>query len=92
MSMVVLQTLIGCRSPQAPWYIFAKANKVLGLIRRTFGAINSEGVSIACKTLVHPILAYGCQVLNPYSRYRGEPLKSFCGSEKEYQERLGVSK
>ena len=34
----------------------AKANKALGLIRRTFGPNNSEGVSTAYKTLVRPIL------------------------------------
>ena len=47
-------------------YICAKANKVLGLIRQTFGPNNSEGVSTAYKTLVRPILKYGCQVWNPY--------------------------
>ena len=47
-------------------YICAKANKDLGLIRRTFGPNNSEGVSTAYKTLVRPILEYGCQVWNPY--------------------------
>ena len=46
-------------------YICAKANKILGLIRRTFGPNNSEGVSTAYKTLVRPILEYGCQVWNP---------------------------
>ena len=43
-------------------YICAKANKVLGLIRRIFGPNNSEGFSTAYKTLVRPILEYGCQV------------------------------
>ena len=47
-------------------YICAKANKVLGLIRRTFGPNNSEGVSTAYKTLVRPVLEYGCQVWKPY--------------------------
>ena len=50
-------------------YICAKANKVLGLIRRTFGSHNPEGgpegVSTAYKTLLRPILEYGCQVWNP---------------------------
>ena len=44
-------------------YICAKANKILGLIRRTFGPNNSEGVSTAYKTLVRPILEYGCHCL-----------------------------
>ena len=47
-------------------YICAKVNNVLSLIRRTFGPNNSEAVSTAYKTLVCPILEYGCQVWNPY--------------------------
>ena len=43
------------------------ANKVLGLIRRTFGSHNPEGDSTAYKTFVGPILEYGCQVWNPYT-------------------------
>ena len=81
-------------------YICAKANKVLGLIRRTFGPNNSEGVSTAYKTLVRPILEYGCQVWNPYLVKNIKGIESIqrratrvtCGSEKEYQERLGVLK
>ena len=81
-------------------YICAKANKVLGLIRRTFGPNNSEGVSTAYKTLVRPILEYGCQVWNPYLVKHIKSIESIqrratrviCGSEKEYQERLGVLK
>ena len=81
-------------------YICAKANKVLSLIRRTFGPNNSEGVSTAYKTLVHPILEYGCQVWNPYLVKHIKSIESIqrratrviCGSEKEYQERLGVLK
>ena len=81
-------------------YICAKANKDLGLIRRTFGPNNSEGVSIAFKTLVCPVLEYGCQVSNPYFVKHIKNIESIqrratwviCGSEKEYQERLGVLK
>ena len=81
-------------------YICAKAYKVLGLIRRTFGPNNSEGVSTAYKTLVRPILEYGCQVWNPYLVTHIKSIESIqrratrviCGSEKEYQERLGVLK
>ena len=39
-------------------YICAIDNKVLGLIRWTFGPNNSEEVSTAYKTLVRPILEY----------------------------------
>ena len=75
-------------------YICAKANKVLGLIRRTFGRNNSERVSTAYKTFVRPILEYGCQVWNPYLVKHIKSIESIqrratrviCGSEKEYQE------
>ena len=81
-------------------YICAKANKVPGLIRRTFGRNNSERVSTAYKTFVRPILEYGCQVWNPYLVKHIKSIESIqrratrviCGSEKEYQERLGVLK
>ena len=81
-------------------YIFAKANKVLGLIRRTFSPNNSERVSIAYTTLVRPILEYGFQVWNPYLVKHVRSIESIqmratrvtCGSEKEYQERLGILK
>ena len=81
-------------------YICAKANKILGLIRRTFGSNNSEGVSTTYNTLVRPILEYGCQVWNPYlvkhikskESIQRRPTRVICGSEKEYQERLKVLK
>ena len=83
-------------------YICAKANEVLGLIRRTFGSNNPEGVSTAYKTLVRPILEYGCQVWNPYlylvkhikgiESIQRRASRVICGSEKEYQKRLGVLK
>ena len=80
--------------------ICAKANKVLGLVRRTFGPSNSKGVLTAYKTLVRPILEYGCQVWNPYLEKHIKSIESIqrratrviCGSEEEYQERLGVLK
>ena len=76
------------------------ANKVLGLIRRTFDSHNPEGVSTAYNTLVRPILEYGCHVWNPYLVKHIKSIESvqrratrvICGSEKEYQERLGVLK
>ena len=45
--------------------ICAKANKVLGLIKRTFGYSNKTGVKTAFKALVIPILEYACPVWNP---------------------------
>ena len=70
------------------------------MIRRTFGPNNSEGVSTPCKTLVRPILEYGCHVWNPYLVKHIKSVESIerratrviCGSEREYQERLGVLK
>ena len=72
----------------------AKANKVLGLVRRALGPNNSEGISTAYKTLVCPILEYGCQVWNQYLVKHIKSIESIqrratrviCGSEKEYQE------
>ena len=46
--------------------ICAKANKVLGLIKRTFGFSNKTGIKTAFKALVIPILEYACPVWNPY--------------------------
>ena len=73
---------------------------VLKLIRRTFGPNNFEGVSTAYKTLIRPILEYGCQVWNPHLVKHIRSIDSIqrrvtqviCGSEKECQERLGVLK
>ena len=66
----------------------------------TFGPNNSEGVSTVYKSLVRPILEYGCQVWNPYLVKHIKSIESIqtratrviCGSEKEYQERLRVLK
>ena len=46
-------------------FTFSKANRILGLIRRTFGK-NKVGIKVAFITLVLPILGYGCQVWNLY--------------------------
>lgn len=48
--------------------ICAHANRVLGLIRKSFGIKNKEGIEIAFKALVLPIMEYGCQVWNPELR------------------------
>ena len=46
--------------------ICAKANMVLGLIRRPFGSSNAVGIATAFKALVRPILEYACPVWSPY--------------------------
>ena len=77
-------------------YICGKANRVLGLIRRTFGYENPEGVEIAFKSLVRPILEYCCQVWNPHlvkhinviESIQRRATRLICGSHQSYEERL----
>ena len=47
-------------------YIVGKANRVLGLIRRTFGSKDPVPIKTAFIALVRPILEYACPVWNPY--------------------------
>ena len=76
--------------------ICAKANKVLGLIKRTFGYSNKTGIKTAFKALVIPILEYACPVWNPYLMKHTKAIKAIqrrasrliCGPDKEYPERL----
>ena len=44
----------------------AKANKVLGIIKRTFASRNANTIRLLYITLVHPILDYGSTVWNPH--------------------------
>ena len=46
--------------------IVNKANKVVGLIKRTVGSKNKEIFSMLYKSLVKPILEYVCPVWSPY--------------------------
>ena len=46
--------------------ICAKASCVPGLIKRTFTTKNRQGIDIAFKVLVIPVLEYGCADWNPY--------------------------
>ena len=46
--------------------IVHKANKVLGLLKRTLGGKNKDIFSILYKTLVRPILEYACPVWSPH--------------------------
>ena len=76
--------------------ICAKANKVLGLIKRTFGFSNKTGIKTAFKALVIPILEYACPVWNPYLVKHIQAIEAIqrrasrliCGPDKEYPERL----
>ena len=76
--------------------ICAKANMVLGLIRRTFGSSNTVGIATAFKALVRPILEYACPVWKPYLVNHMDAIDSvqrrtsrlICGPNKAYAERL----
>ena len=76
--------------------ICGKANRVLGLIRRTFGYKNLAGVEIAFKSLVRPILKYCCQVWNPHlvkhtnliERIHRRATRLICGTDQPCEERL----
>ena len=46
--------------------IVNKANKVVGLLKRTVGSKNREIFSMLFKSLVRPILDYACPVWSPY--------------------------
>ena len=46
--------------------IVNKANKVLGLLKRTVGSKNKEIFSMLYKSLVRPILEYACPVWSPH--------------------------
>ena len=43
-----------------------KANKVLGLLKRTVGSKNKEIFSVLYKSLVRLILEYACPVWSPH--------------------------
>ena len=71
-------------------FIVGKANRVLRLIRRTFGSKDPVAIKTAFNALVRPILEYACPVWNPYLvkhiQRRANRLKY--GSDKSYIERL----
>ena len=46
--------------------IVHKANRVLGLLKRTVGGKNKDIFSNLYKTLVRPILEYACPVWSPH--------------------------
>ena len=46
--------------------IVVKANRVLGLTRRTFRSKDPVAIKTAFNALVRPILEYACPVWNPY--------------------------
>ncbi|PFX24050.1 Nephrocystin-4 [Stylophora pistillata] len=54
--------------------VAAKANKILGLLKRTFGK-SSEAISIGYKSMVRPIVEYACPVWNPHQQYLSDKLE-----------------
>ena len=77
-------------------YIVGKANRVLSLIRRTFGSKDPVAVKTAYNVLVRPILEYACPVWNPHLVKHIHSIESIqrratrliCGSVKSHSERL----
>ena len=47
--------------------VAAKANKILGLLKDTFGKC-SEAITIGYKSMVRPIVEYACPVWNPHQQ------------------------
>ena len=54
--------------------IAAKANKILGLLKHTFGRC-SEAIITGYKAMVSPIIQYACPVWNPHQAYLSDKLK-----------------
>ena len=75
--------------------VAAKANKILGLLKRTFGKC-SEAITIGYKSMVRPIVEYACPVWNPHQQYLSDKLERvqrnasrwILGSSIDYSERL----
>ena len=45
----------------------SRANRILGLIKHSFGHLDRRTVPILCKTIVRPLLEYGNQVWGPFN-------------------------
>ena len=54
--------------------VAAKANKILGLLKHTFGRC-SEAMITGHKTMVHPIIEYACPVWNPHQQHLSDKLE-----------------
>ena len=54
--------------------VAAKANKILGLLKHTFGKC-SEAITIGYKSMVRPIVEYACPVWNPHQQYLSDKLE-----------------
>ena len=56
-------------------YAANKANKILGMLRRTFSNISPELMKVLYTSFVRPHLEYGVAVCNPYARSDVEQLE-----------------
>ena len=54
--------------------VAAKANKILGLLKLTFGKC-SEAIITGYKTMVRPTIEYVCPVWNPHQQYLSDKLE-----------------
>ena len=75
----------------------AKANRILGLLKRTFGKC-PKAINIGYMSLVRTILEYACSVCNPDQMYLSNKLERvqhnasrwICGKDIPYEERVKV--
>ena len=75
--------------------VAAKANKIFGLLKRTFGKC-SEAIITGYKTMIRPTIEFACPVWNPHQQYLSDNLEKIqrnvsrwiLGSSIEYSERL----
>ena len=56
--------------------IAAKANSRLGLIKRTFKIRTEKIIIVLYKSLVRPILEYGCVIWSPYTKQDTDVLET----------------
>ena len=75
--------------------ITARANRLLGLLKRTFG-IHSKALLVGYKIMVRPLLEYACQVWDPHEKYLVEKLERvqrnvtrwIIGRDTSYEDRM----
>ena len=75
--------------------VAAKANRVLGLLKRTFGRC-SEAIKMGYISMVRPMIEYACPAWNPHQQYLSDKLERiqrnasrlFLSKDITYDERL----
>ena len=56
--------------------VAAKANLILGLLKRTFGRC-SDAIKMGCISMVRPMIEYACPAWNPHQQYLPDKLERF---------------